>query len=45
MFDEIEVFYTTDDDGIHIKCRVCGWYHVAGHGTVLSDLITAAKNH
>ncbi len=46
--DEIEVFYTNDDDGIHIHCLLCKWGYVAElkyPNLKLNELIYAAKNH
>ncbi len=47
--DKTEVFYTNDDDGLHIRCLLCNWEHCAGfgreHWPSLNDLTSLANEH
>ncbi len=46
--DEIEVFYTTDEDGVHIRCILCKWEYIAEAcypSTKLSELTSKAEKH
>ena len=41
---KIELYYTTDDDGIHLLCR-CGWRHRAGYFPTPEQAMKLADAH
>lgn len=43
--DHIQVVYTTDDDGIHVWCAVCGWDEVVGFMPSVAEVIDAGARH
>jgi hypothetical protein len=40
---DIKVFYTTDDDGIHLLCNVCKWETLVGLGANLDSVLEAGR--
>lgn len=38
----VELYYTNDDDGVWLRCRICGWADNAGYFPTIVELTAMA---